>query len=812
MIKKLEVLVHPMVRWLWQKRLWSLTVAIIVLAIVLIASGAPPVLTIIGLILSILINIWTSYPPSKIKHYSKIFEKHTQSHIERLKDKVLKPQKFYVYRKKIEDDVKSWIEENKKGFAIIFGVAGGGKTNLFFNLATEFLTKNYAVLFIESDLLENFKKAKLEDKPFSDVLTSIKNEEGKKTLLLLDTLDLIAYNRGMRNLIEFLGDIRQCDEAIILGSVRLPEYENLKDKVIIDKPFLLGPLSKDEVEELFKRYNKKVELTQEILDLLSIPLYTHMFIEVYEKEEVPDIVNFVQLYEKYWKKKVESLRDGALPDYPQKDRDMVKKSKIKLAYSLASKMFQNRTFRFNKTDFLRDVRDLENGDLAYNDLISEHILVEYKHSGNYIEFFHQTFFEYAVARYLIENQTDEQLKILIKGTNLEIPFYRGIFKYIAILAKNRDKVGIYKATVDKLFQSPSHFQHILLIDILNNLPKLEEHEIEILENLISKDIDSADYILGLIISEIWRPKETIFTVLEELARSGEHEIKRRITEALPSLILRDIRCSLKLMEILRTDYDEEWKADNRRRVIEAIPYLIENGHLEVNDFLRVREDDEFYVIIAIIETLDCLKCVSPEKANRLIESLENQLSDEQRAFAFRFLDLLEKTRLKSKDAIEMMKAIVYNKVFTFLLPSGDDVYRICVARNLPHLLESFPNDVLEMMNALIKPIEHKNVRRPLVRQVRDLIEFMVKEKVYKDKVEEIVWLLATDKDEKIPITFTDNSSYFTKIAPGISNRTANYYLGEEGEQTLRYFSDKGKRRIKRRMEEVKRELESKNLV
>ena len=658
-------------------------------------------------------------------------------------------------------------------------------------------------------LLENFKKEKLEDKTFSDVLTSIKNEERKKTLLLLDTLDLIAYNRGMRKLIEFLGDIRACDEAIILGSIRLPEYENLKDKMVIDKPFFLEPLGKDEVEELLKRYNKKVELTQEILNLLSIPLYAHMFVEVYEKEEIPDIINFVQLYEKYWKKKVESLREGALPDYPQNDRDMVKKSKVKLAYSVASKMFQNRTLRFNKTDFLRDIRDLETGELAYNDLISEHILVEY---GNYIEFFHQTFFEYAVARYLIEKQTDEQLKTLIEETNLEISFYRGIFEYIAILAKNRDKIEIYKAIVNKLFRSPSHFQHILLINILSNLLKLKEYEIEILESLISKDIDSADYMLGLMISGIWRPKETIFTVLEELARSREYEIKRRITEALPSLILRDTRHSLKLMEILRTDYDEEWKTDNRRRVIEAIPYLIENGYLEVDDFLRIREDDEFYVIIAIIEALDCLRGVSSEKANKLIESLKKQLNGEQKALVFWLLDLLEKTSLKSKDAIEMMRAVAYNKAFTLILASGDDAYRICVARNLPRLLKSFPSDALEMMGKLIKPEEHENVRRPLVRPVRDLIEFMLKEKVYKDKVEEVIWALATDKDEIIPITFSDNLSYLTKIAPDISNRIANYYLGEEGEQTLGYFSDKGKRVIKRRMEEAKKELEGKNLV
>ena len=803
MIPKFKIFIDSAIGWLWwRKKLVYYIIAIEILILLLITVGASPRTTVLTLILAIVINYLTITSFSSIQ-YSEIFNNYTQMHIERLKNKVLKPQKFYISRNPIENDIRNWIEKNKTGFAVIAGTAGSGKTNLLFSLALELLAKNYAVLFIESDLLENFKKEKLKDESFSEILTSIKNKERKRTILLLDTLDLITYNSGLRKLIEFIGDIRQCDEGIIICSIRLPEYDSLKDKMVKnDETFFLRPFQKDEIEELFKRYNKKIDLMQEILNLLSIPLYAHMFIEVNEKEEILDIVNFVQLYDNYWKKKVESLRDGALPDYPQKDRDIVKRSKIKLIHLLASKIFENRNIRFNKTDFLRDVRDLENGILAYNDLISEQILIE---QGNYIEFFHRTFFEYATARYLIEELADERLNELIKGTNLEISFYRVIFEYIAILAKNRDKIKIYKAIIEKLFHSSSHFQHILLINILNNLSKVDEYEIEVIENLICKDTDLSDYILGLMISDVWRPEYVNFTLLEELADHGEYELRRRITEALPKLILRNIELSLKLMDNLREDYDEEWRTDNRRRVIEAIPYLIKNGYLEVEDILRVRDDDEFYVIIAIIEVLDCLKCIDSEKAKRLIELLENQLNDAQKAFVSWLLDLLEKIRLKNNEAIEMMKAVVYTKDFTLILPSGDDAYRICVARNLHKLLKNTPSTVLEMMNVLIKPEEHKNVRRPLVRPVHDLIEFMIKEWDYKDEVEELILALATDRDEIIPITFSDNLSYLIKVAPDISKRIVNYYLGEEGKQTLSDFSDKGKKIIERRMEEIKQD-------
>lgn len=806
MIEKLKFFTKLSINWLWRGRVWSLTLAIIILAGLSIVLGTPCVPTIITVSIAVLINILTSYPPSKFKQYSKTFNKYTQIHIETLKDKVLKPQNFYIHREQIESGVRSLIEENKKGFAMIVGLAGSGKTNLLFNIASEYSTKNYSILFIESDLLENFKREKLENKPFSEILTSINAEEGKKPLLLIDTLDLIAYNKGIRKLIEFISDIKECDEAIIIGSIRPPEYENLKDKVVkVDKTFFLDRLSKDEVEALLKRYNKEVVLSEEILNLLTIPLFVHMFVEVYEGEEMPSVVNFIQLYEKYWEKKVKILRDGALSDYPQRDRDMVRKSKVRLAYLLASKMLQNQTIRFNKTDFLRNIKSLEAGELAYNDLVSEHILIEY---CNYIEFFHQTFFEYTVVRYLLEERTGEQLNKLIEETNLEIPFYRGIFEYLALLSKNRDKMEIYKSIVDKLSRSPSHFQHILLVNLLSNLLKLEGYEIKTIENLVSKDVDSVDYMLGMIISEIWRPKETIFAVLEKLARRGNYEIKRKITEALPGLIMRNTKHSLKLMRILRFDYNEKWKTDNRRRVVEAIPYLIKNSYLEVDDFLRVREDDEFYVVIAVVETLDCLKSVSSEKANKLIELIENQLKDKKKVFVSWLLNLLEKIRLEPKGAIEMMKEVIYNKTPSLILETGDDVYRISIARNLPQLLRIFPDDVLEMMNVLVKPEEHKNVRRPLVRPVRDLVEFMLKEKAYKNKVEKVVWLLSTDEDEIIPGTFFDNFPYFIKIVPELSKRVVDYYLSEEGKEKLEHFSDEAKQTTIRRIKEAKQELES----
>jgi len=302
--------------------------------------------------------------------------------------------------------------------------------------------------------------------------------------------------------------------------------------------------------------------------------------------------------------------------------------------------------------------------------------------------------------------------------------------------------------------------------------------------------------------------ETIFTVLEELASRGNYERKRMITEALPSLISRDTKYSLRLMKILRADYDEKWKTDNRRRVVEAIPYLIKRNYLEVDDFLRVKEDDEFYVVIAIVEALDCLKSVSSEEAGRLIELLENQLGDEQKVFVYWLLNLLEKVRIKSKDAIDMMKAITYNKTLSLILGTGDDVYRISVARNLPQLLSVFPDDVLEIMNVLMKPEEHKNVRRPLVRPARDLIEFMLREKAYKNKVEKVIWLLTTDDDEIIPGTFFDNFSYFIKVVPEFSKRVVDYYLSEEGKRKLKHFSDEGKQTTIRRVEEAKQELES----
>jgi predicted ATPase len=751
-----------------------------------------------------------------VTKYLELFKEYTQDNIERLVPQKIVPFEYYV-RRKIEDDVYSWIENNERGFSIVVGGAGVGKTSLLCNIASAYLKKeNYTVLFIEADLVEGFRMRYFKDKQFREIITHIKEIGEKKTIFLIDTLDLVAFNRGIKQLAEFIRDVRHCEKAVTVSAIRTPEYERLKEEgVIIDDTFSLEVFDDEEVAMLFNNYKKYhkmegYELTQPILEICRNPLHMKILFEVYKPNEIPPNINLLKLYERYWDKKVKSLRMGALPEYSGPQRSSVKLSKQKIAYAIGLEMFNKKVIRILKSDLEKVIDSEEFGNEAYLDLIDEGVVREYE---NYVEFFHQTFLEYVIARNFIFRIEKGHLEDIIKRINIDYPFYRGILEYTALLALNSNKLDVYNSIKDFLSNSSSHFQHIILVDIISNVEVMGQGDKEIIEKLLKKDKDLIDYMLGLMIAEAWKPRGTIFDVLENLAKYGDWETKRRISEALPNLSKIELDRTVKIMEILRDDWDEKWGTDIRRRVIEAVPSLIDRGYTDIEKFLRVREKDEIYTIIANTEVLSDLIIANAEvlshmrqidthRADELIELLMNNLDDRHKILVRWLLEFLEQIRLGNENSIKAVKNIVYNETPSLTLGKGDDAYRVCVARNISKLLDNYPKDALEIMLHLTRAEEHRIVRRPMCRALPDLIKITRKEKKWKNVSEKIVWALATDKDEIIPITLSDNLINLLKVMPEITKSILLYYCGPEGENTLKHFSENGRNHILRRVKEV----------
>src|SRR3990172_1673934 len=125
------------------------------------------------------------------------------------------------------------------------------------------------------------------------------------------------------------------------------------------------------------------------------------------------------------------------------------------------------------------------------------------------------------------------------------------------------------------------------------------------------------------------------------------------------------------MEILRTDYDERWKTDVRRRVVEALPFLSKFSLAKALEISKYKPDDEVFTIIAIVEFICGLSPDIEPSPSKLLEELYPQLKGEIVA-VLRFLqELLSTIQEKPELAIQMINA---------RLNDPEMLIRICIAR------------------------------------------------------------------------------------------------------------------------------------
>ncbi len=142
--------------------------------------------------------------------------------------------------------------------------------------------------------------------------------------------------------------------------------------------------------------------------------------------------------------------------------------------------------------------------------------------------------------------------------------------------------------------------------------------------IASGDNELVDVFLTRLTSRVWNREEpspggALFLALGKMAVDSDYEKKRRICEALPMLADIDLSRTVKLMRILREEFDSiRWHDDNRRRTIEALTIsgLRSNDVLLLNriDFsvsktlLTYHSNDTFYTALSVAETLPYLEC------------------------------------------------------------------------------------------------------------------------------------------------------------------------------------------------------------
>lgn len=312
--------------------------------------------------------------------------------------------------------------------------------------------------------------------------------------------------------------------------------------------------------------------------------------------------------------------------------------------------------------------------------------------------------------------------------------------------------------------------------------------------LLEKEESKIDELLGILIAGRWEklkmdPIEEFFKCIKEMCLKSDFEMRRRITEALPALFKIDLEESKEIVEILRRDWDEKWKSDNRRRTIEALSYIINKEKDFVRDCLHIIDGDEIFAIIAMVEILDVWReKVNKKDAERLFTELKHEMEGYKQGeinTTTELWNLLYLIRSDSNQAIKKFEELKGNlNIYT----------QICIARNLKHLCKRFPERILNFMDYFIGEDKHKNVRRPIAKE--DSVECLIsllQDRRLSEKAKETIWKLVNDEDDIIRLATFDkiekildiDTEFGRRILKHIIEKNRHPKLVERAETLLR---------------------------
>lgn len=289
--------------------------------------------------------------------------------------------------------------------------------------------------------------------------------------------------------------------------------------------------------------------------------------------------------------------------------------------------------------------------------------------------------------------------------------------------------------------------------------------------IMSGDREFLDSLLGKLIGGRWkryeaRPGNLLYGALSTVADDGTYEQKRRIAEALPALAQINRSQTLPLMESMRDDWDNRWKSDIRRRVVEALtisvktaqPVLIDVARdREVAPLLRLRDDDEIYTAMAVAETIGGWRTKDPmlrsQVETRFFADADRLYSADEKAS---LTALIEMIQLATQGPQTVLARVSY------YLESPVLMVRIAAGRVLALYVETDDRMCMGLIETVAQD-QHRYVRRCAARE--RVVKFLLRKASrgpLKARATALLERLLLDSDDIIAVTVFDIFETWTR--------------------------------------------------
>jgi len=350
--------------------------------------------------------------------------------------------------------------------------------------------------------------------------------------------------------------------------------------------------------------------------------------------------------------------------------------------------------------------------------------------------------------------------------------------------------GIFLTAASVFFVKRAERHHTILIEI--TMSYLIHGGKFLLDELLDKMISGRWHSEGL------KPGDALFHLLEENCTHGDYWLKRKIAEALPVLGRLDPKRTVRLIAILRDDWDPEWKTDLRRRAIESltlppfpnqIPLIFHAKADDIEPLLKLREGDQIYTAFATVEALLEWRSSQPKKVEALLSLLrsftEVKYSAGERE-AIESLILL----LKMANGANVSQVLTH---LTEMSQSTNEVVRVAAARNITLISDVFPEKTFDLIELLGDRGQPKNVRRPIARE--KCIDFIVKSTTSKkpqekQRASKLLSKLAADPEKIIRAAVLDKIGALSAVNAELTQSICELVRNSETDAVLKGRAEK----------------------
>lgn len=393
----------------------------------------------------------------------------------------------------VAEEIVEWMlttGDTQKNIAVLLDGPGRGKTVVLRDVLAKLEEQNIVTLAIKADrqLTDLSPGRQLHEctgvalpAPVEDVVRWVARSQTKPIVVLLDQVDALSLSMTrepyalevIARVIERLQGLHNVRVLLSCRTFDLNTTPTLRD-LDIQQKFEIPDLSKDEISKVLDKVGVRYQdLSPPAQKLLQVPLHLDLFARVMENQQekgtvtiqLRNVRTLQDLYHIIWERSVLS------PEAPASSQD-----RTEVIQRIVLQMEKDE--RTSAPFFIFDDADSKHLKSAVLFLESQGIL-QRENTGSNWNFLHQTFYDYAYARFFVASGQSLSQKIFSSPQGLtERPLLQHVLGFLRSTNPQEYERELIALGIDELFELPNLRKHLrhMLRQWFGTLPRPNEIE------------------------------------------------------------------------------------------------------------------------------------------------------------------------------------------------------------------------------------------------------------------------------------------------------------------------------------------------